>query len=35
MLGPQARNVRDYGSVASQFGVEVLPPREARVRIPR
>jgi hypothetical protein len=28
-------NVRDYGTAASQFGVEVLLPREAIVRIRR
>jgi predicted nucleic acid-binding protein len=28
-------NVRDYGTAASQFGVEVLLPREAIARIRR
>jgi len=28
-------NVRDYGTAASQFGVEVLLPREAMARIRR
>ena len=28
-------NVRDYGAAASQFGVEVLLPREAIARIRR
>jgi predicted nucleic acid-binding protein len=28
-------NVRDYGSAATQFGVEVLLPREAIARIKR
>ena len=28
-------NVRDYGTAASQFGVEVLLPREAIARIKR
>jgi predicted nucleic acid-binding protein len=28
-------NVRDYGTAASQFGVEVLLPREAIARIGR
>jgi predicted nucleic acid-binding protein len=28
-------NLRDYGTVASQFGVEVLLPREAIARIKR
>ena len=28
-------NVRDYGTTPAQFGVEVLPPREAIARIKR